>query len=128
MAARTRLYAMTSSLPPRLERTVGLTVGDQLQWLEAVLDLLPYPFLLVEPGTGRVLFANRAAEDFPLEPPGTEAAYAVDRAGQRVAPDDLPHRRAARGEHLDGQEITWHTPDGSCSFLVFSGAVPALFG
>ena len=39
----------------------ALATGDT-RWYEPLLDLLPVPLLLVLPETGRVVFANRAAD------------------------------------------------------------------
>jgi signal transduction histidine kinase len=101
-------------------------------WLHSVLDLLPFPVQLIEPGTARVVFANGAARALPSEPSdereGTCATFATDAEGARIPPEHWPHRRAARGERLDRSEVTWHTPEGRSYYLVCSGVVPAWDG
>src|SRR4051812_28254540 len=80
-----------------------LNLGGQQEWWQAVLDLLPFPALLIEPGMGRIVFANSAAARLPkaalesctIDSP---ASLAVNDAGEPLPPDQLPHRRAARGE------------------------------
>ena len=49
---------------------------DQRAWLESVLDSMPTPLILVEPGSHRITFANRAAESLaggPILRLGSEA-------------------------------------------------------
>lgn len=116
---------MSTRPPPGAERTAGASLGDQQLWLEAVLDLLHFPALLVEPGSARVVFVNQAARAAPLEPPD---GHLTDEAGRPVAPEQLPTRRAARGERLDGLAVTRHAAGGAASFVVFSGTVPAMHG
>lgn len=105
---------------------------EQRAWLSSVLDLLPVPAQLVEFGTARVLFTNAAARRLPfaapcdVEAPG--AAFATDADGGRIPDDQWPDRRAARGEVLDGLQITWHEGDGQSSYAVSSRVVPSLRG
>jgi len=110
----------------------GVGLGEQQDWLRAVLDLLPFPAQLIEPGTGRLLFANEAARHLPLpsshEDPPSEEIYLTDPGGARIPPDRWPDRRAARGEPLDGPHVTWHAPGRRATFSVSSGAVPAMRG
>lgn len=110
----------------------GIDPEPRLAWLHAVLDLLPSPAQLVEHGSGRVRFANGAAQILPpLEPDlhrRHASADATDAEGHRIPPEQWPHRRAARGEPLDGVEITWHWGGERASFLVSSGFVPARDG
>jgi PAS domain S-box-containing protein len=114
----------------------GGAQAPQLGWLAAVLDLMPTPLVLIEPGTARVTFANRAADrlaggEFPRDVPaeGYEEAYhCTDAAGHRVPAEEMPGVRAARGERLRNVELDWHTPGGVRSLLVSSDLVPAVFG
>jgi PAS domain S-box-containing protein len=109
---------------------------NQHHWLEAVLDLMPVPLLLIEPGTGRGLFANRAAQDmvggsFPLGRSAEEYAaiyHSTDADGQPLAADMRPVARVARGERLDGVDLTWHSPTGQRSLLVYADTLPAMHG
>jgi serine phosphatase RsbU (regulator of sigma subunit)/PAS domain-containing protein len=70
--------------------------------------LLPSPLLLIEPGTARILLANRAAHEL------AGGSFPFDRE----APE---HRRAAAGERFTNQRVDWETPAGTRS-LVASGA------
>ena len=72
-----------------------------------MLDLLPTPLLLVEPGSGRTLYANHAARRLAggLLPAGDDVeAFGPD--GRRLAPAELPAARVARGERLSGCRST----------------------
>ena len=105
-------------------------------WLEAVLNLLPVGLLFVEPGTGRVVFANRTADTLAggevargltIDDYG-DAYICFDDAGERVPPERTPSARVARGERLQGLEIQWRTPGGDRPLLVFGDMIPALHG
>lgn len=110
----------------------GVHAEEPQEWLRSVLDLLPFPAQLIEPGTGRVAFVNRAGQALPLAPPdedgGAAGVSVTDSKGVPIPPEQWPHRRAARGERLDGMQVTWHWPGRPASFVVSSGAVPVLRG
>jgi len=103
--------------------------------VERILDVLPVPMILVEPGTARVLFANAAAcrlaggalelgvtaEEYP------RAYRLYDASGRALAPDEVPAVRAARGEPVQHMQVDWDTPDGRRTLLV-SGATITLEG
>jgi PAS domain S-box-containing protein len=85
----------------------------------ALLDGLPTPVVVVEPGSGRVLAANRAALELTGDDPVGRPAAAwlpVDRCrdaeGQPLAEEQLPAVRAARGERLRGTIVECDTPRG----------------
>lgn len=109
---------------------------SQQQWLQAVLDLLPSPLLLIEPGTARVTFANKAAHEmaggeFPLGKKGDEyhhVYYCTDHTGRRIPDDEMPGVRVAQGERLHGFEMNWHIPKSTHSIIVYADIVPALHG
>lgn len=114
-------------------------LASRQRWIELVLDLVPTPLLLMEPGTARITFANQAAHRmaggrFPMDVsnvPAEEYAldYSVlDPAGRRLAHDEYPAVRAARGEKITDAEIVWRTPVGNFALLVDSQQVPALDG
>jgi PAS domain S-box-containing protein len=94
--------------------------------LEPVLDLLPTPAVLIEPGTARVVYANPAAQritggSLPLAGGAAEYAqtYAVfDEQGNPIPPDRHPGVRAARGETIRGELVDWLTPAGRLSVSV----------
>ena len=104
-------------------------LSKQQQWLEAVLDLLPVPVLLLDAATVTILFANRAADHyaggvFPkiclqLHTAGHEAL--ISTFGE-------PAQRASEGETLTGHQTTWSTPDGEKTLLLHSKFLPARDG
>jgi PAS domain S-box-containing protein len=106
------------------------------QWLEAVLDLLPTAVILVEPGTARVTFSNRAANaiagtDFPKGHEAAEytAAYRVfDKQGRVLGNDEMPGVRLARGEELRGVEVDWETARGRKTLIIHGTILPAMYG
>lgn len=100
-----------------------------LESLAAVLDLLPGPAVLVEPGTARFLWANRAAHalaggQFPLAA-GLEdfqQTYRLyDQAGNPLPAERAPVVRVARGERLENEPVDWHTPANGWRSLIVSG-------
>ncbi|BAY24554.1 two-component hybrid sensor and regulator [Calothrix sp. NIES-2100] len=109
---------------------------NQQKWLEDVLNLMPRPLIFIEPGTARVTFANRAADEVAGGefPKGIAAAdyhkfyYYTDAHGDRLANDQMPGVRVARGERLDGLEVDWHTNQGVRSLLIFADTMPAMHG
>ena len=123
----------------RLENQLRQNADDlrnQQRWLEALLNLLPMPMLLLDTARARVTFANRAAEEmadgvFPLgAADGGESPeyYCTDRSGDRIPPEKMPGARVARGEKLSGFEMDWHLPDGTRSLLVNADTLPAMHG
>ncbi|MEH2091234.1 PAS domain S-box protein [Nostoc sp.] len=109
---------------------------NQQKWLEDVLNLMPRPLLFIEPGTARVTFANRSADElaggeFPKGVPAAEyhtVYHYTDAAGDRIPNEQMPGVRVARGERLNGLEVDWHTPAGVRSLLVFADTLPAMHG
>ncbi len=109
---------------------------NQQKWLENVLNMMPRPLLFIEPGTARVTFANRSANElaggeFPRGVPAEDyhtAYHYTDAAGDRIPNELMPGVRVARGERLDGLEVDWHTPAGVRSLLIFADTLPAMHG
>ncbi|MEH1790472.1 MAG: PAS domain S-box protein [Nostoc sp.] len=109
---------------------------NQQKWLEDVLNLMPRPLLFIEPGTARVTFANRSADELAGGefPKGVAAAdyhtvyHYTDTAGDRIPNELMPGVRVALGERLNGLEVDWHTPGGVRSLLVFADTLPAMHG
>ncbi|MBN3897371.1 MAG: PAS domain S-box protein, partial [Nostoc sp. NOS(2021)] len=109
---------------------------NQQKWLEDVLNLMPRPLLFIEPGTARVTFANRSANElaggeFPQGVPAAEyhtAYHYTDAAGDRIPNEQMPGVRVALGERLNGLEVDWHTPAGVRSLLIFADTLPAMHG
>jgi serine phosphatase RsbU (regulator of sigma subunit)/PAS domain-containing protein len=87
-----------------VERSATVAGGG---WYEPLLDLLPSPLLLISPVTGRVFFANRAAQET------AGGAFSIDVQ----TPE---HRRAAAGERFTNVRVDWDTPAGTRS-LIASG-------
>ena len=112
------------------------TVESQELWLRAVLDALPVGLLMVEPESGRYLFANRHVEkifgkSLPIGSPDLDYAQEVqvqDLHGRRVESDRLPSRRAAQGEQLVNHQVIWNTPTGAHCLSINSETIPALHG
>ena len=109
---------------------------NQQKWLEDVLNLMPRPLLFIEPGTARVTFANRSADElaggkFPKGVPAADyhtVYHYTDAAGDRIPNQQMPGVRVALGERLNGLEVDWHTPGGVRSLLVFADTLPAMHG
>lgn len=109
---------------------------DQQKWLEAIVDWMPTPTLFLEPGTARVLFANKAAQSFaggayPVDAtdgPTVVSNYCTDREGRLIARDQMPGVRVARGERLEKFEMDWHLPSGVRSLLLYGTLAPAMYG
>jgi CheY-like chemotaxis protein len=108
---------------------------NQQRWLEAVLTALPTALALVEPGTGRTLLANPAAQGMA----GGCLAYREARRlhpdavflgpdGQPLAESAMPLMRAARGEPLQGFTVEWRLGARSGAALVYSALVPQMHG
>ena len=103
--------------------------------VEPILDILPVPLILVEPGTARMIYANSAAHelaggaltlDVPAE--GYPSAYRLfDSSGRPLTIDEMPAVRAARGETLSHVQVDWETPGGLRTVLV-SGSTITLQG
>ena len=96
-----------------------VTLGPDL------IDGLPTPVVVVEPGGGRVVAANRAARELTGEDPvGRSAAEWLpadrcrDADGRPLAEERLPAVRAARGERVRGAVMTCETPRGARTLRV----------
>lgn len=111
------------------------TVCEQ-HWLEHLLNMIPAPLLLIEPGTARVTFANKAANKmaggtFPLAQSQEEYSklYRFSDAQGKAIPNELtPLTRVAKGERLEGVEINWHEKDNIYQVKVFADALPPING
>src|SRR5690349_2758501 len=108
---------------------MSVEVGSLTQ-LEPVLDAIPTPLLLIEPGTARMLYVNPAAHRLAggrmdKAPDADYAAvYGVfDPSGRRLASEEHPGVRAARGERLQSVAVDWVTPAGRRSIVVSAHTV-----
>jgi PAS domain S-box-containing protein len=89
-------------------------------WPRGLLDALPASVVIVEPDSGRVLFANRSAleltgEEHPVGRPVTEwmpAECCRDAEGRPLAEEALPAVRAARGGRVRATMVGCQTPRG----------------
>ncbi|MDY6900791.1 MAG: GAF domain-containing sensor histidine kinase, partial [Cyanobacteriota bacterium] len=107
--------------------------GFGQHWLENLLNILPAPFLLIEPETAKVTFANKAANkmaggQFPLAQSQEEYSkfYRFTDAEGKLIPNELtPPIRVALGEKLEGVEINWHERDNTYQIKVFADTLPA---
>ncbi len=85
----------------------------QRRWTERLLDTLPVPLLLLEPGSAEVRFANRAARRLGGDslavgtPLGTSAAirWPPERGGRPLRNDELAPARGTL--QLDGADVVW---------------------
>ncbi|MDB5050874.1 MAG: hypothetical protein JWO30_3945 [Fibrobacteres bacterium] len=101
---------------------------EERERLSAILDLMPVPILLLEPGSARVLFANKAAQDlaggrFPdgeAKVEGGMQSYCTDSQGVRLTAESMPDLRASRGEKFEDFEMEWHRAAGTRSLLINS--------
>ena len=105
-------------------------VGSITQ-LEPILDAVPTPLLLIEPGTARVLYVNPAAHRLAggrmekAQDSDYASVYGVyDPSGRRLASEEHPGVRAARGERFQNLPVDWVTPAGRRSIVVSAHTVP----
>ncbi|RKH42158.1 PAS domain S-box protein [Corallococcus interemptor] len=120
----------------KLEESAA-SLKNQQRWLEAVLDRTPVAMILVEPQTGRVVFANQVARrmaggDFPgglsEEAYNRGEYHFTDEAGRVLSLEEIPGVRAVRGTPVHGEPVIWHTPTGHYSLLVEAAPLPAQHG
>jgi signal transduction histidine kinase/PAS domain-containing protein len=152
VAARGRVVSAADGAPVRLAGiTLDITeqvqarlrseelaarLDNQQRWLEAILHHTPVPLLLLEPGSGRVVFANRSADamaggHFPRHMPVHEnnTVYRLTDEWDSPVPNaETPVARAASGERVQGAEWVFHTPAGRFPLLIDSETVPAMAG
>jgi PAS domain S-box-containing protein len=113
----------------------GVAAGLSRAAFEALLNALPVPIVLVEPGTARLSFSNQAADELAGGPvprsPGADHYAALFTLtfpdGRALATDEMPGVRASRGEAFVGLQVDWALPDRVASLLV-SGALIELEG
>ena len=104
---------------------------SQQRWLEAILDSLPTPLLLLDPQATEPRFANRSALALAggvFAGKGPKDWVLTTFEGEPLGEDQLPTRRAARGERLEGELITFRGPGGEGAVAVFSERLPAQHG
>lgn len=79
---------------------------------------MPTPLVLIEVGTGTVIYANAAAERYPFAYQEL-ADHDVLEAGEAVRRGALPHAVAARGQAMDGRVVYFRDRDGQATCLRF---------
>src|SRR5215213_6918553 len=100
--------------------------------LEPVLDAIPTPVVLVEPGTARVLYVNPAAHRaaggrMPMAGHADEYSTfygAYDASGRKLRKSEHPGVRAAGGERFENLAVDWATAAGRRSLVVSAHTVP----
>jgi signal transduction histidine kinase len=114
------------------EKEAALT---QQRWLEAILDTLPTPLVMIDPrqsGAAVPRFANQAAlflagGVFAGRPRPAELKL-FDDQGAPLPDEALPMLRAARGEALDGELVSFVGPESRGAIVAFSSRLPAQHG
>src|SRR5918994_2610916 len=96
-----------------------------------ILDAVPTPLLLIEPGSARVLYVNPAAHRLAggrmekAQDSDYASVYGVfDQSGRRLASEEHPGVRAARGERFQNVPVDWVLPAGRRSIVVSAHTVP----
>ncbi|AKF82596.1 histidine kinase [Myxococcus fulvus 124B02] len=112
-------------------------LASQQKWLESLLHMTPIALLMMEPGTGKVLFANQAAHELaggelalgvPVERYGT-VYNVIDEHDATLPNERMPGARAARGETLRREPMRWRVASGEVrDILVDSELLPAMHG
>ncbi len=101
-------------------------------WTERLLDSLPVPLLLLQPGEARILFANRAtvalfgtrlARGAPLS--DFASLRLPDEEGAAEIPADQLAPLSSR-TRLQGRRLVWDTPGGKVWLLADCELVPGL--
>lgn len=114
-----------------LEKERAAAVAHR-HWLEAVLDALPMPLMLLDEAATEPRFANYAACTFAggvfTGQPWPPTLQLLDAEGVSLTPATLPVARAARGEKIDGELIEFEFAGHSGALLAFSEQLPALHG
>lgn len=97
--------------------------SDHRKWMEALLNSLPNPVLVIDVKTGRVIYANRIATKYlhttsPTDDIEINAEIVnkteqrwksglVDAEGQHLPHHQLPSSRIVRGEEFQNYEVHW---------------------
>jgi signal transduction histidine kinase/CheY-like chemotaxis protein len=116
----------------RMRREVEEAERDHAARLAAVVNTIPTAvWYTYDPGAERI-FANAHAARLLRMPRGANASlsasldelapFRIFRGDRRVAADDLPLRRAARGETVQGEELDIRFRDGTSVTLLLEAA------
>ena len=100
--------------------------------LQAVLDVVPAGIWIARDPSYRMVQANRLATEWMRIPEGANSSKSApsllrfdifDEDGRPVSNEQLPIRRAAGGEVVNGYEFEWRFPNGESRFL-YGNATP----
>ena len=83
---------------------------------------MPTPLVLIEMGSGKVIYANSAAERYPFAY-GEFADRDALEDGKELRGESLPHAVAARGQAMDGRVVYFRDLDGQTICLRFHAHV-----
>ena len=90
--------------------------------LEGVVQAMPTPLVLIEVGTGAVVYVNAAAERYPFAYQDLAEHEAIE-SGKAVECGALPHAVAARGQAMDGRVVYYRDRSGQTTSLRFHAHV-----
>jgi PAS domain S-box-containing protein len=129
---------MDLSGPARTEPAAARRGSSETRaWIEALLELMPTPVILVDPGTGDATWANSAADRLA----GGRFPLGGDRFGDggsgfvpRDAATGRPLRReqsasytaAATGRRVEGFHFDFDTPSGQRSLVASADLLPPI--
>lgn len=109
------------------DRVAKPSPGDGRAWLGLVLESQPFPTLVVDRETSRVVLANEAARRVPLETPddaGDHTAFLASGPDEERLLADGLHRHLARlAAGPDGIDIAWEARRQRYYFRVYSRAL-----
>ncbi|GEM_PF-2439235 len=105
-------------------------------WLEHLLDMMPAPLLLIEPGTAKVIFANKASDEMAggkFKEAQSQEEHSkfyrfTNESGKVISNEFAPLIRVALGERLEGVEVNWLEGDNVRPIRIFADTLPPMFG
>jgi PAS domain-containing protein len=114
------------------------TESQSRTWVQAVLELLPVPVLLIDPEDGDVLWANSAADRLADGhfPRGQER-FGEEFGGRYVPRDPSTGEKLAReatashlamktGKRVEGFQFDWDTPSGQRALVASADLLPPI--
>ncbi|SEK81775.1 Signal transduction histidine kinase [Stigmatella aurantiaca] len=124
--AQLTMAALRQRAAEQEAHAVALT--QHQQWLQAVLDRLPVPTLLVDPDSGRFTFVNHAAQQladggFPMDLDAAENGRSFRITGEDEGPLGLTRMLNSQVRDL---EALCHSPAGRFHLVADSGFVPGV--
>lgn len=108
---------------------------EQQKWLVSVLESTPVPTLLVEVGTGRIIYENVAVQKLLRGVAGCDDWLGalkdfkgIDRNGRTMTYNECPIITAIEGRIVSGLEVHMSGPGGSADVIIDSERIPAAIG